>query len=140
MVQKLKKHESPYEPISRETIQAIKDPVALAIWVYLMSKPSDWNIVPKELEEHFGIGRDKRLKAIKTLESLGLYVTTLIRDDKGQLKGRRVDIYHDIDTNRNTEKPKVGKSESRFHRKSENPTPYIIQIYYRIQNIYITPL
>lgn len=114
-IMKLKKADCPYESLPRETIQAIRNPVALAIWVYLMSKPTDWEVRGVDIEKHFGFGRDKRLKAIKELERLGLYVVVPIKGENGKFAGKQIRIYYDIDEkrnlkNRNAENKNFGES------------------------------
>ena len=130
MITKLQKAECAYEPLPRNTIQAITDPTALAVWVYLMSKPSGWIVRGKDIEKHFGFGRDKRLKAVKALESLGLYIVSPAYDENGKLAGKKVEIYYDINPARGqnprcTENTTVENPDVRKTRSSENPTPYI---------------
>ena len=114
-IQKLKKAENPYEPIDRDAIQAIKNPVALAIWVYLLSKPNNWNVNKEELKKHFNIGQDRLLKAFKELRELGLYEIVREKNKKGQFVKNDLVVYPHLrkpenTDNRNTEKPQVRKT------------------------------
>jgi len=93
MITKLKKATTPYEQIDRETIQAFKDPIALAIWVYLLSKPENWEVNTTEIKNHFNISEAKRLKAFKEMRELGLYEVKRIKDNKGQFISSHFFIY-----------------------------------------------
>jgi hypothetical protein len=68
---KVKKPEAPFEVIDRASIGSIRDPTALAIWIYLRSKPEGWVVRPSAVMEHFGIGRDKYRSAVRYLTRCG---------------------------------------------------------------------
>jgi transcription initiation factor IIE alpha subunit len=59
--QKVVKEQIPYTLVCTKVIQQIQDPLALAMWVYLLSLPPEWNINKAQLKNHFKIG-DNRLK------------------------------------------------------------------------------
>jgi len=63
-----------------KTIQSIRNPDELAIYVYLSSKPPEWNVNVKELMDHFGIGRDRVYKALKNLQMRRLILRKEIRE------------------------------------------------------------
>jgi predicted transcriptional regulator len=69
-----------------KSLQNITDPICLAIFVYLSSKPCDWKINIKELMSHFSIGRNKTYKAINDLILSGLIKKKEIRE-----KGRFIE-------------------------------------------------
>jgi hypothetical protein len=63
----------PYEVLSREVIQSINNPIALAIYCYLMTMPENWVPRKKHIIEHFtGLGDDRYSAAMKELKSSGL--------------------------------------------------------------------
>jgi len=101
MIHKLQKAENPYEQIDRNTIQLISNPIALAIWIYLQSKPNDWNVNENEIREHFSIGRDRYLSAMKELRELGLYEYKTVKKD-GKFVAKDFHLYAS---------PKVRKTE-----------------------------
>lgn len=55
--------ETPYTQINTKVIQQITDPDCLASWVYLLSKPKDWEVIKSHLKNHFCFG-DKKIKKI----------------------------------------------------------------------------
>jgi hypothetical protein len=67
---KLKKHQDqiPYDMVSREVVQSITNPIALAIWVYLQSQAEDWDVIESHIRKHFAIGQRKYQKAMKELK------------------------------------------------------------------------
>ncbi len=71
----------------------IRDPVALAIWSYLLSQDENWKIRTKQLMEHFGTGRDKTRAAIKTLIDMGLMVKRKERGNSGSFASDDYDCY-----------------------------------------------
>lgn len=114
----------PYTTLPNATLQHIHDPVALAIWCYLSSKPSNWVVYKNHVCEHFNIGKDKASKAFRVLKDLGLLEVQLPRDDCGHILGKKIVIYHNINServHRTTENPTVGKTDDRKTRRSENP-------------------
>lgn len=66
-----------------KAIQSLTNPVNLAIYTYLASKPPEWEINIKELMSHFRIGKNKTYKAINDLILIGLITRVEIRS-KGQ--------------------------------------------------------
>jgi hypothetical protein len=62
------------------TIQSITDINVLGLYAYLLSKPNDWKIYPKEIQKHFKIGKNKTYALLNKLIALNLI--------------KRVDIKH----------------------------------------------
>jgi hypothetical protein len=117
-INKIKKHQQdiPYEMVSRETVGQITNPVSLAIWVYLTSKPENWTPRKTEIKEHFSIGDVAYKKAIEHLKDLGLYSVDQQRNDKGQIIENLIHIYPIVVKNRSLEKPYFGKTDCRINK------------------------
>ena len=94
-IHKLIKHqdEIPYFMISREVVQSVKNPLALAIWVYLQSKPDDWKVVETDIQKQFSVGRTSYLKAMKCLRDAQLYAVQRLKNDANQFVGSILHIY-----------------------------------------------
>jgi len=67
--------------IVNSTIQSIKDPKILGLYVYLLSKPSSWNIHYKEIMRHFHCSKDSAYKMLNGLMSLNLMSRESFRDE-----------------------------------------------------------
>jgi len=111
---KLEKVDTPYEQIHRETIQAIKDPIALAIWVYLLSKPKNWVVREKEIRNHFSrggrkLGATSYLKAMKELRELGLYEVIRDRDENNRFTCSRMIVFPQLRISTTTDFHNYGK-------------------------------
>jgi hypothetical protein len=83
----LKNEESGFTTLINETVWSIRDGMALCIYTYLSTKPTNWNICKKHLQNHFHIGRDKVDKAFKYLKEVGALEITMNRDKEGQCAG-----------------------------------------------------
>jgi hypothetical protein len=94
------KEQLPYDIISRQVVQSIKRPDALAIWVYLQSMPPDWCVRRTQIREHFGIGRDRYDSAMKELRGLGLVWDTIVRDNKGRISHKSLVVEALLDSQR----------------------------------------
>jgi len=94
-IHKLKKHqdEIPYFMLSREVVQSLKNPLALAIWVYLQSKSDDWKVVEADIQNQFKVGRTSYLKAMKCLRDAELYAVQRLKNDANQFVGSIFHIY-----------------------------------------------
>jgi predicted DNA-binding transcriptional regulator len=55
-----------------ETIQSIRNPKTLAVYAYLLSKPSTWIINTEEIKRHFDMGRDVVRRSLNELIELRL--------------------------------------------------------------------
>ena len=57
----------PFEIVSRDAVQRIKSPDALALWVYLLTLPPDWIPRREQLRERWELGKDRYAKAMQEL-------------------------------------------------------------------------
>jgi hypothetical protein len=94
-IHKLDTHQNdlPYFMLSREVVQSIDNPDALAIWCYLQSKPQNWVVLEDQIRYHFDIGRSKYLQAMKCLRELGLYKVIRIKDEQNRFVSNEFHIY-----------------------------------------------
>ena len=94
-IHKLETHQADihYFMLSREVVQAIDNPDALAIWCYLQSKPQNWIVLEDQVRSHFNIGRLKYLKAMRCLRVAGLYRVLRLKDDKNRFCSNVFHIY-----------------------------------------------
>ena len=98
---RLVKERVPYELISREVVQSITNPTALAIYTYLLTLPEHWIVRRQHLLEHFdGLGRERYDTAMKQLKSLGVLWVSETRDGTGKFLDRVI-VVETV--------PKVGK-------------------------------
>jgi len=120
-IHKLKKHQDdvPYTMASREVVQSLTNPLALAIWVYLQSLPENWNVSEMQLRSHFCVGKDRYREAMKVLKEAGLYSVTGVRNDEGKFVGSFYNIYG---MPRKPEVRKTGHTEIRPYIKEKNNT------------------
>ena len=95
LIHKLKKHqdEIPYFMISREVVQSIDNPLALAIWVYLQSKADDWKVIEADIMKQFKVGRTSYLKAMKCLREAQLYSVERYKNEENQFVGSVFHVY-----------------------------------------------
>lgn len=77
--------EIPYFQIYTHVIQNINDLEAGFVWVYLRSKPKDWEVIKEHLKNKFNIGDDKLKKIFSYLASHKLIKYVRTRDDKGKI-------------------------------------------------------
>ena len=94
-IHKLETHQADihYFMLSREVVQTIDNPDALAIWCYLQSKPQNWIVLEDQVRSHFNIGRLKYLKAMRCLRVAGLYRVVRLKDDKSRFCSNEFHIY-----------------------------------------------
>jgi len=94
-INKLRKHQDdiPYTMASREVIQSLDNPVALAIWTYLQSLPENWNVNEGQLRDHFSLGKDRYREAMRQLKEAGLYDLNRLKNDEGKFVGSYFDFY-----------------------------------------------
>lgn len=94
-IHKLDTHQNdlPYFMLSREVVQSIDNPDALAIWCYLQSKPQNWVVLEDQIRYHFNIGRSKYLQAMKCLREMGLYRVIRIKDEQNRFVSNEFHIY-----------------------------------------------
>jgi len=122
-INKLKKHQEdiPYTMASREVIQSLNNPVALAIWAYLQSLPENWNVSEGQLRTHFGLGKVRYREAMKQLKEAGLYSVTSNRTPEGKFIGSSFNFYP-IPQGRKPDIPQTGLPESVPSIKEKNNT------------------
>ena len=94
-IHKLQSHQPdiPYFMLSREVVQSIDNPDALAIWCYLQSKPQNWIVLEDQVRYKFNMGRSKYLKAMKCLRDAGLYKVIRLKDDQNRFSSNEFHIY-----------------------------------------------
>ena len=114
------KEDIPYDIYSREVVQSIRDPVALGMYCYLMSKPANWVPCRAHLMEHFDIGRDRYQKAMNDLKQMGLVYALTIRNGQGQVLGTRLCVEARGRTegrvSHSSVKPAAGSADGRLTR------------------------
>jgi hypothetical protein len=123
-IHKLKHHQNeiPYEMVSREVAQSITNPNALAIWLYLLTKPEDWIVRRTDIKKHFSIGDVGYKKAIDHLVELGLFHKEFVRSESGLFTDSIIHIYpvpnriadNRIADNRNSDKSIDGEPDNRI--------------------------
>ena len=102
---RLVKEKVPYEIISRDVIQSITNPVALALYAYLITLPEHWIVRRTHLLDHFdGLGRERYDTAMKQLKNLGIVWIMDQRNALGQITDKVIMV---------ESVPKVGKPTSR---------------------------
>jgi hypothetical protein len=120
-----------YTMIKNEIVQSIDlSPEEKTILIYLLSLPSDWVIYKKNLIEWANFGRDRFNKGWKGLIEKGYVVSIRVFNQQtGQFIGWNHIVYEEpilpeLLKTRESDNPKVGDSESRETRKSENQSLY----------------
>lgn len=71
-VRRLRKARAAHTVLLNSTIDAIREPLALAVYAHLMTKPDDWQISRTEICRRFDMGRHSYLKAMQHLREVGL--------------------------------------------------------------------
>ena len=99
---------------------------AVAAYVYLMSKPRDWIIRPRDVRNRYGWGRHTWMKVAKELRDAGVMFDRIDRDEKGRVVKRVLYIgSQSIESmsskNGHTESisPIIGQSDERTVGKSD---------------------
>lgn len=122
------------------TIQNIKDPVALAVWVYLCSKPQDWVVRRQEVRCHFSMSQEKIAKCFNLLIDLGLLVIRKnIRSDAGRFGGSDYSVCNSgvMSLRGSIEIPEIDNPRT-GKPCNGNPGTYIDREYTNNKNIQIT--
>lgn len=79
-----------YTSISNAVVESITNPVALAIYCYLITKPHGWIVRRTDILSHFeSLGLDRYSKAMRELKTAGLLIDEYIHEE-GRMKGRRL--------------------------------------------------
>lgn len=115
----LKHSQSSFTTILNKTIEAITDPAALGIYIYLASKPDDWEISVTNLKNRFNRGGDFIRARMAELKKIGILKSASIKNEKGQVTRWETILYNEIQPvetkttiskNQNTENPPSGES------------------------------
>lgn len=110
----LKHSGSFFTTILNKTIEAITDPAALGIYLYLASKPDDWQISETNLKNRFNRGGDFIRVRLAELKRLGLLKSVAIKNAKGQVTRWETVLYNEI-------QPVEAKTTDRKNHNTENP-------------------
>jgi hypothetical protein len=91
----LKHSDLPFTTLINKTIESIKDPATLGIYVYLSSKPNDWEISEKNLQNRFDKCRDFIRSRLSELKALGLLKSISIRDENHKIVRWETILYNE---------------------------------------------
>tara|TARA_R110000764_G_scaffold239744_2_gene339857 strand:+ start:673 stop:1428 length:756 start_codon:yes stop_codon:yes gene_type:complete len=112
---RLVKQKIPYDIISRDVVQSITNPVALAIYTYLLTKPENWTVRRTDILNHFdGLGRDRYDDAMRQLKSIGICWVANVRGEQGQFQDQVIMIEAlppEVGKPAIRENPQAGKSD-----------------------------
>ena len=111
----LKHSKKSFTTLQNSTLEAIKDPSTLGVYVYLASKPDDWEISETNLKNRFGKGRDYIRTRLSELKRIGLLKTIAIRDTKGRVTRWETVLYNEV------QKPGIQSSGNKDIQNPENP-------------------
>lgn len=107
IVRATKNADNPYFVMCRKPAQdANLSWAARGVLVYLLSKPDDWSVEPKDLQQ--GCGRDKVYTILKELESAGYLTRETTRNDKKQFASWEYQL-HELPVKPLPEKPDTAK-------------------------------
>lgn len=112
-----REQERPYTTLMNSAVEAIKQPDALAIYVYLQTKAERWIVRRADVMSRFGFGKDRYHKAMKHLREVGLVSNTQIRDkDSGTILDTQIVIHYEpksvvteVRSNQSPAEPDSGK-------------------------------
>ena len=90
---RLRHDKVPFEIIPRALAQAITNPDALAIWIYLVTKPTNWIVRKTEIMQHFGISRYRYADAMKLLKDMKLVTIAHVQDEQGKMTGTLIWVH-----------------------------------------------
>lgn len=77
-------HEAiPYLQVNQSVVQQIDNLEAGFVWIYLLSKPENWEVIKSHLKNHFKIGDDKIKSIFAYLHKCKLIEYIRERDEKG---------------------------------------------------------
>jgi hypothetical protein len=94
-----------FTTLLNKTLESIKDPATLGIYVYLASKPSDWDISETNLQNRFCKGRDFIRARLAELKLIGLLKSVAIKDKKGRIVRWETILFSEVQV---TENPSSG--------------------------------
>lgn len=99
----------PYTSISNAVVESINNPDSLAIWTFLQTKDNGWNVIGSYLQDKFSLGRKRYSDAMGDLVGMGLVEYVTVRNDLGQVVGRRVIVNYEPVLTEVSENPHVGQ-------------------------------
>ena len=105
-------------------------PVALGILCYLLSRPDNWQTSPGQLRERFGLSKYAMRAVMRELTEAGYCRRTHRQDHRGKMVGWVYDVMESPccpDAYRVDDKPGLGATESRVHRRSDKPSLGIVK-------------
>ena len=86
--------------ICNDIAKSIKNPDALAIWVYLQTQNEAYKIRRTHLQDHFGLGETRYQKAMTLLKEMRLIRRIQIKDEQGRILDNELECWgvpYDID-------------------------------------------
>jgi hypothetical protein len=112
---RLVKRNITHDSISREVVQAITDPVALAIYTYLLTMPDNWTVRKKQIIDHFKpLGADAYARGMKQLRELGVVWVANVHAEDGRFAANEIIVEQTFDRSTgkpvSRETPSLGKS------------------------------
>ena len=84
-----------YTTLPNPSLHAISDPITLAIWVFLISKPRDWSINQTNVCQRFGISARQYYRSMKTLRTLDL-CRDYTRRVQNKLQGKTIVVVSSV--------------------------------------------
>ena len=106
-----------YTTVPNEIFDHGLSPTAICIFVYLIGRPRDWRVIPHQLCEQFGIGRDKVRGSLNELITVGL-----IHRSKSADGSIRYTVF-DQPTDPKPENPSLAFNEPAPENPSLDPKP-----------------
>lgn len=83
---KISKEDIPFTVLPNNVLQKLKDPIALGLWCYMQSLPSDWNFNKKKIRKEFGISEKKFSNVFALLHRLCLIEYRKVHNSKGRIQ------------------------------------------------------
>jgi hypothetical protein len=123
----LKKLGLPYTPLINSTMDLIKNPASLGVYVYLQSKPENWVIREKDLMTRFGKGRDFVRARLKDLRDAGLLVSKSSRDKGGKIISWTTILYSHIESQIQSKEESEIEDEADFESEQKQPEDTYIE-------------
>jgi len=119
---RLAKRNVTHDSISREVVQAITDPVALAIYTYLLTKPENWVVRRGDVIDHFNpLGKDAYARAMRQLTALGVIWMAEVRDDGGRITDRIYVVEQTLEPRKPISRENPTEGKSRHLKKKRLP-------------------
>lgn len=126
----------PYLQVNRNVVQSIRDPEVLAVWVYLLSLPTDWEVIKNHLQSHFKIGERKLKSIFSSLRQHKLIDYIQHRNSDGKMGKHEIVVLNgSIFTELFTENTAGAETARAVNRTSGNADLHIKQNTYKKENI-----